>query len=283
MVNSIIIQHLKSNKRLVVPGFGAFIKKDDTGEVVFVEFLKKDDGVLSTALQQNFGLEPKEAAEIIDNYVVSTKRHILNTGNFIIGGLGTMHIDANSIYNFDYNPTVTADKQVKPSNTSNPIANTSATIAGNKQSAKPNVEQKPIAVQQIQQSVQQVQQTTPAQQVQQAAQAQATTTQAQQPRFEARKETSETNTERKINNSQKDSTIDVTGLRYQKPIKPIIPGQNKKKTDTVMMIAIIAATLAIVAMIYGLFTSSNPELTIEPSTINTEQSQSIPADSIKSK
>ena len=45
MVNKIIADYLKTNKRLIVPQFGAFLHKDD-GTVAFVPFLKKDDGVL---------------------------------------------------------------------------------------------------------------------------------------------------------------------------------------------------------------------------------------------
>ena len=40
MVNKIIADYLKTNKRLIVPQFGAFLHKDD-GTVAFVPFLKK--------------------------------------------------------------------------------------------------------------------------------------------------------------------------------------------------------------------------------------------------
>ena len=43
MVNKIIADYLKTNKRLVVPQFGAFLHKDD-GTVAFVPFLKTTTG-----------------------------------------------------------------------------------------------------------------------------------------------------------------------------------------------------------------------------------------------
>lgn len=46
MINKIIAEYLRTNKRLVVPHFGAFIRKENSEAIVFVPFLKKDDGVL---------------------------------------------------------------------------------------------------------------------------------------------------------------------------------------------------------------------------------------------
>lgn len=47
MINKIIAEYLRTNKRLVVPHFGAFIRKENSEAIVFVPFLKKDDGVLN--------------------------------------------------------------------------------------------------------------------------------------------------------------------------------------------------------------------------------------------
>ena len=60
MVNKIIADYLKTNKRLVVPQFGAFLHKDD-GTVAFVPFLKKDDGVLIQLIGSAYGLNPGDA------------------------------------------------------------------------------------------------------------------------------------------------------------------------------------------------------------------------------
>jgi len=46
MINKIIAEYLRTNKRLVVPHFGAFIRKENSEAIVFVPFLKKDDGVI---------------------------------------------------------------------------------------------------------------------------------------------------------------------------------------------------------------------------------------------
>ena len=61
MVDKIVADYMRSNKRLVVPQFGAFIRKDTDGKIVFVPFLKKDDGVLVERVANVCGLAPEEA------------------------------------------------------------------------------------------------------------------------------------------------------------------------------------------------------------------------------
>ncbi len=64
MIDGIISRYLRANKRLVVPELGSFIRKDG-GEVAFVEFLKKDDGILATLVGHELGLGAEEAAEVL--------------------------------------------------------------------------------------------------------------------------------------------------------------------------------------------------------------------------
>ena len=60
---------------------------------------------------------------------------------------------------------------------------------------------------------------------------------------------------------------DVKNLRYQKPLhktmRPHLPAGNKKRADTIMLIAIIVAALAILAMLYGLFAMSEQRVQVE--------------------
>ncbi len=105
MIDNIITSWLRSNKRLVVPEFGAFIHKDD-GEVVFVEFLKKDDGVLTGLLQREYATDETEARGIIDEYVFNIRRTVGATGKYAVEGLGTLRTDANGLYALLYDPRV---------------------------------------------------------------------------------------------------------------------------------------------------------------------------------
>lgn len=105
MIDNIITAYLRNNKRLVVPEFGAFIHKDD-GEVVFVEFLKKDDGALSGLLRREYSVDDTEARGIIDEYVFNIRRTVGATGKYAIEGLGTLRTDANGLYALVYDPRV---------------------------------------------------------------------------------------------------------------------------------------------------------------------------------
>ena len=68
MVVETINEYLKSNRRLVIPSFGAFVTKED-GQIIFSELLKRDDGVLRGLLVAN-GMREIEAAGKIDRFII---------------------------------------------------------------------------------------------------------------------------------------------------------------------------------------------------------------------
>ncbi len=70
-ITGIIEGYLQENRRLVVPSLGAFLVKD-SGEVLFSELLKADDGVLSSLLAEE-GLGELERDGIIDRFVFDVK------------------------------------------------------------------------------------------------------------------------------------------------------------------------------------------------------------------
>ena len=51
LVVEVIAKYLQTNRRLVVPAFGAFMVKE-TGERVFSNLLSSDDGVLTSLLRE---------------------------------------------------------------------------------------------------------------------------------------------------------------------------------------------------------------------------------------
>lgn len=97
MVNRIIADYLKAGKRLVIPQFGAFIHKDTDGGVVFVPFLKKDDGVLATQLSTTYGLSSEEAYGVITEYIAQVQRSVTDRGSFVVEGVGRLRIDSNGV------------------------------------------------------------------------------------------------------------------------------------------------------------------------------------------
>ena len=97
MVNKIIVDSLKAGKRIVIPQFGAFLHKDTDGGIVFVPFLKKDDGVLAGLLSSNYGLSNEEAYGIIAEYVAQVKKSVTERGCFVVEGIGQLKIDSNGV------------------------------------------------------------------------------------------------------------------------------------------------------------------------------------------
>lgn len=97
MVNKIIADYLKTSKRLVVPQFGAFIRKEDSGAIAFVPFLKKDDGVLTQLLCSAYGLTPNDAQTVINAFVEEVKESVSTRGVYIIEGVGNITTDPNGI------------------------------------------------------------------------------------------------------------------------------------------------------------------------------------------
>lgn len=97
MVNKIIADYLKTSKRLVVPQFGAFIRKEDSGTIAFVPFLKKDDGVLTQLLCSAYGLTPNDAQTVINAFVEEVKESVSTRGVYIIEGVGNITTDPNCI------------------------------------------------------------------------------------------------------------------------------------------------------------------------------------------
>ncbi len=90
-INSIIAEYLASNRRLVVPNFGAFIAKE-SGEVVFSELLRTDDGVLTGLLLEK-GLSEMEAAVTIDRYKFNINHELHEFGYCQLDELGTLRAE----------------------------------------------------------------------------------------------------------------------------------------------------------------------------------------------
>ena len=109
MIDFLISQYLRQNKRLVVPGFGAFIRKDE-GEVVFMEFLKKDDSVLANLVREALQTGEDEARAAIEDFAGQVKGQIAEQGYFTLEGLGVMRREG-GLYELRYDPSVRREEQ----------------------------------------------------------------------------------------------------------------------------------------------------------------------------
>lgn len=93
-LNNIIAEYLQSNRRLVIPDFGAFITKD-SGEVVFSALLRNDDGVLASLLASH-GLNNMEIAVTIDRYKFEVRHALQEFGYCKLDSLGTLRLEPES-------------------------------------------------------------------------------------------------------------------------------------------------------------------------------------------
>lgn len=110
MIDNIIAKYLQTRKRLVVPDFGAFIRKD-SGEIVFVEFLKKDDQILSRMIRHEYALDEHEAREAIEGYILNVRQTVGRTGQYVVEGIGRLHTDPNGLYALTYDPSAHAEAE----------------------------------------------------------------------------------------------------------------------------------------------------------------------------
>ena len=91
IVVKIISEYLRTNRRLVVPAFGAFMVKE-SGERVFSDLLRNDDGVLASLLRSS-GLNEMEAAVTIDRFIFEMRHDLEMYGYYRLGEVGTLRVE----------------------------------------------------------------------------------------------------------------------------------------------------------------------------------------------
>lgn len=112
MVGKIIREYLEGgNKKITVPGFGTFMRKE-SGEIIFVDLLRKDDGVLRGLVEDYGGYSEVEAMALADRFVFGIKRRIEHDGSAPIEGFGTMTLDDKGTYQFNHSPQTAAAAEV---------------------------------------------------------------------------------------------------------------------------------------------------------------------------
>lgn len=111
MLVQTITRYLQFHKRLVVPQLGAFIVKEPSGNVVFSELFRRDDGVLRGLLQAG-GMSELEAAGAIDRFVFEIRLAVQDGGAYRMEGFGFFRPGPNETLAFVCEPAaaVTADR-----------------------------------------------------------------------------------------------------------------------------------------------------------------------------
>ena len=98
-ISNVIHKYLQNNRRLVIPNLGAFMVKA-SGEIIFSELLKGDDGVFRTLLMAE-GLSEFEIAAVADRFVFEVRHTISGQGYYILGNWGALVKNADGSLHFE--------------------------------------------------------------------------------------------------------------------------------------------------------------------------------------
>ncbi len=252
MICEYITQYLLLNKRLVVPGLGAFVVNPANGELIFVELLKQDDGVLMRQLMAD-GLSAIEAANVIDRFVFEVRHRVDSGGVAMLNGIGRLSKAEDGLYRFEYDPEVGREIAV-PAETTAPIEdNVSEEVAA--PATEEVVVPAPIVVAEPEkESVAVVEEDEPATFVEDEVE--------QKP---ATNVVGDIDPLPKYERPIMEPESYVKGLRYGKPQRPskddirYVGHSAGRGVDKFVIVAIVAALLAIGAIVYGWLSSREQE------------------------
>ncbi len=90
-MDTYIIQLIRSNNRVIIPDFGAFIvKQGATKSISFNEFLKFNDGLLINYVAEKDQTDRIVARKKVNDYVQKIIKDLDESGKYVIHGMGTL-------------------------------------------------------------------------------------------------------------------------------------------------------------------------------------------------
>ena len=103
-ISSLVAQYIAKNTRLIIPEIGTLLRRKESGEIVFMEMLKKSDGGLVALVAGGLGLSEEEAAGAVEQYVGTIKSQLATNKKFILDGVGVLLAGVNGGVEFIFNP-----------------------------------------------------------------------------------------------------------------------------------------------------------------------------------
>lgn len=101
-------------RKVIIPGCGTFIRRE-SGELVFTELLRTDDGRLTAALAASQGIAPEAARKLVEAYAAAMNRKLAGTGRMTVEGVGTIVRTAAGNYTVEpQNGTVSQQTESEP-------------------------------------------------------------------------------------------------------------------------------------------------------------------------
>lgn len=96
-----LIDFLKENATLILPGIGALtITNAETGEILFMPFLKHDDGRLAEFIASKEGIDEQQARIQVAQYTREIERKLNTEGTYDIYLFGQFTREADGSFNF---------------------------------------------------------------------------------------------------------------------------------------------------------------------------------------
>lgn len=92
VIGKLIAEYLATNNRIIIPQFGAFIKRPD-GEIVFMSLLKTDDGVLCRLVAEAQEISDAEARRQLDIYAARSNDALNAQQRVSLDGFGYVVIN----------------------------------------------------------------------------------------------------------------------------------------------------------------------------------------------
>lgn len=103
-ISAIIAQYIAAQTRLIIPEVGTLIRRKESGEIVFMEMLRKSDGVLAGLVVNTLDVSPSKAGEIVARYSATIKQQLSTNKKFVIDGVGVLLARADGGVDFSFNP-----------------------------------------------------------------------------------------------------------------------------------------------------------------------------------
>lgn len=281
MVNRFIAEYMANSRRLILPGVGAFVRRTEGGEIVFVEMFKQNDGVLTNLISQKMDISAEQANILIERLITELQHDLRYYGYYTIPALGTLRQTEKSIiFQADApaslqaeQPQAVQSKEVTPPAPRYEKVKEQEIVATPKEEKPaPTVEKKPEPKVEVAAAPKAEPQPAP---------------KVEEPVRPAEKESTTTdNVKFKLFTSEKEiakSAEQSVAKEPKKVAKPtpatqerfrfeahkdseesapqrisIRTNRKRKKMDGVTLLAIIAAAIAVIVIIYGLVSSPGP-------------------------
>lgn len=254
-ISAIIAKHITTEARLIIPEVGTLLRRKENGEIVFMEMLRKSDGILAGLIINTLDVSPSNANEIVNNYVATIKQQLATNKKFIIDGVGVLLARADGGINFSFTPSAHSI----PEHGVDVLEEDDAFVP-----VKPIASAQPVAP---------AQPTAPAQPAQPAQSAASPAKEQAAPQSVAKAQTvikpqpvAPTPQPKKV--IYKTEEEDEPTERRSK----IQPHHTRKKMDGITIVALVALAMAFLALIWGMIPSNDRvEVNLDTTTVEVNE------------